>query len=244
MTEKLSNEISQKCRWFDQNYTDIKQRIAKACKKAGKSVDDVIMLAATKTVPVEVINHAIESGIEYIGENRVQELLSKRDGLLPSAHRHFIGHLQTNKVKDIVGEVEMIESVHSLKLAAEIDRQCNKLGKTMDVLVEVNIGNEDSKSGFSEFDVESAIREMAQMPNIKVMGLMTIPPICENLSESGQYFEKLRKLFIDIGTKKVDNVSMVYLSMGMSGDFEEAIAHGANIVRIGTSLFGPRNYSN
>ncbi len=243
MTEKLSNEISLKCQWFDENYTDIKARIEKACQKAGRDVSEVIMLAATKTVPVEVINHAIRSGVEFVGENRVQELLSKKDELLPSAHRHFIGHLQTNKVKDIVGEVEMIESVHSLKLAAEIDKQCQKLEKIMDILVEVNIGNEDSKSGFSVDEVESAIREMAQMPNIRVKGLMTIPPICENSVESEQYFAILSKLFIDIGTKKVDNVNMVYLSMGMSGDFEEAIMHGANIVRIGTALFGPRNYN-
>lgn len=244
MTEKLSNEILEKCRWFDENFADIKQRIAAACEKVGRNSDEVIMLAATKTVPTEVINHAIECGVDYIGENRVQELLSKKDELLTTAHRHFIGHLQTNKVKDIVGEVEMIESVHSIKLAAEIDKQCKKLGKVMEILVEVNIGNEESKSGFFESEVESAIREMAQMSNIKVMGLMAIPPICQNSAESVQYFDNLRKLFIDIEAKKVDNVSMVYLSMGMSGDFEEAIMHGANIVRIGTSLFGPRNYAN
>ena len=243
MTEKLSNEEILKCQWFDENYEDIKRRIAEACKKAGRDPKEVIMLAATKTVPTTVINHAIESGVRYIGENRVQELLSKKDGLLTSAHRHFIGHLQTNKVKDIVDEVEMIQSVHSLKLATEINKLCQKRGKVMDILVEVNVGNEESKSGFSVSEVESAVREIAKMTNVKVKGLMCIPPICENVQELRQYFAILSKLFIDIETKKVDNVSMVYLSMGMSGDFEEAIMHGANIVRIGTSLFGPRNYN-
>lgn len=243
MTEKLSNEEILKCQWFDENYEDIKRRIAEACKRAGRDPKEVIMLAATKTVPAAVINHAIESGVDYIGENRVQELLSKKDELLTSAHRHFIGHLQTNKVKDIVDEVEMIQSVHSLKLAAEIDKLCRKKGKVMDILVEVNVGNEESKSGFSVTEVESAILEMAKMQGIRVKGLMSIPPICEKVQELRQYFAILSKLFIDIKAKKVDNVDIVYLSMGMSGDFEDAIRYGANIVRIGTSLFGPRNYN-
>ncbi len=243
MTENLSIEISQKIEWFDRNFEDINRRIALASKQVGKSPCDIIMLAATKTVPVEVINHAIKSGVKYIGENRVQEFLSKKDELLPDAHRHFIGHLQTNKVKDIVGEVEMIESVHSVKLAAEINRLCEKLNKTMDILLEVNIGNEESKSGFSPEELEEKIVEISKMPFIKVKGLMTIPPICDNNEKSMQYFEKMSKLFIDIRAKIKDNIDMVYLSMGMSGDFEDAIKCGANIVRIGTSLFGQRDYS-
>lgn len=243
MTEKLSNDELMRCRWFDDNYSDIKKRIEVACEKAGRDPKEIIMLAATKTVPTAVINHAIESGVDYIGENRVQELLSKKDGLLTSAHRHFIGHLQTNKVKDIVDEVEMIQSVHSLKLANEISKLCERKGKVMDILVEVNVGDEESKSGFSASEVESAICEMSKLSGIKVKGIMSIPPICENLDKLREYFAILGKLFIDIRNKKVDNVSMVYLSMGMSGDFEEAIQYGANIVRIGTSLFGPRNYN-
>jgi pyridoxal phosphate enzyme (YggS family) len=133
--------------------------------------------------------------------------------------------------------------VHSLKLAAEIDKLCRKKGKVMDILVEVNVGNEESKSGFSVTEVESAILEMAKMQGIRVKGLMSIPPICEKVQELRQYFAILSKLFIDIKAKKVDNVDIVYLSMGMSGDFEDAIRYGANIVRIGTSLFGPRNYN-
>ena len=243
MTENLSTEILEKIEWFDRNFEDIKSRIAAACRRAGKSFDDVTMLAATKTVPVEVINHAIKSGVKFIGENRVQEFLSKRDDLLPDAHRHFIGHLQTNKVKDIVGEVEMIESVHSEKLAAEINRLCEKSGKVMDILLEVNIGNEESKSGFSPLELEENVLKISKMPFVRIKGLMAIPPICENNEKNRQYFEDLSKLFIDIKTKIKDNVDMVYLSMGMSGDFEEAIECGANIVRIGTALFGQRDYS-
>lgn len=243
MTENLSTEISQKIEWFDRNFEDINRRIALACEQVGKKPSDIIMLAATKTVPVEVINHAIKSGVKYIGENRVQEFLSKKEQLLPDAHRHFIGHLQTNKVKDIVGEVEMIESVHSLKLATEINRLCENLGKTMDILLEVNIGNEESKSGFSAEELEENLLKISKLPFVKVKGLMTIPPICDNNEKSMQYFEKMSKLFIDIRAKIKDNIDMVYLSMGMSGDFEEAIRSGANIVRIGTSLFGQRDYS-
>ncbi len=243
MTENLSTEILQKTEWFDRNFEDINRRIASASEQVGKKPSDIIMLAATKTVPVEVINHAIKSGVKYIGENRVQEFLSKKNQLLPDAHRHFIGHLQTNKVKDIVSEVEMIESVHSVKLAIEINRLCEKLNKTMDILLEVNIGNEESKSGFSPEELEEKIIEISKLPFIKVKGLMTIPPICDNNEKSMQYFEKMSKLFIDIRAKIKDNIDMVYLSMGMSGDFEEAIKCGANIVRIGTSLFGQRDYS-
>ena len=243
MTEKLSTDELQRIEWFDRNYADIKARIAAACERAGRGTNDVIMLAATKTVPVSVINHAINAGVDYIGENRVQELLSKKDELITAAHRHFIGHLQTNKVKDIINEVEMIESVDSLKLAAEISKQCAKFNKIMEILVDVIIGDEESKSGFQADEVEAAIAKMAEMPNIYVKGLMSIPPICENSQKSRQYFEKLSKLFIDIRGKNMDNVDIVYLSMGMSGDFEEAIECGSNIVRIGTALFGQRNYN-
>lgn len=242
MTVKLSDDELKKIAWLDKNYEDIKSRIDAACLEAGKSSDEVIMLAATKTVSAAVINHAISSGVKYIGENRVQEFLSKKDELLPSAHRHFIGHLQTNKVKDIIDEVEMIESVHSVKLAAEINRLCEKRGKIMDILIEINIGNEESKSGFAPLEAVDAIKEIAQMPNLRVKGLMSIPPIFGEIEKTRQCFLNLRKLFIDIRGKNMDNVDMVYLSMGMSDDFEEAIKCGANIVRIGTALFGERYY--
>ena len=242
MTEKLSDEVLEKIRNFDANYADIRSRLSAACKEAGVSTESVILLAATKTVPAEVINHAMDSGIEYIGENRVQELLSKKKDLKATAHRHFIGHLQTNKVKDIINEVEMIESVHSVKLAAEIEKCAAKAGKTMDVLLEVNIGGEQSKSGFTPDEVENAVAEISKMPHLKVKGLMTIPPVCESTKKQIEYFTKMHKLFIDIRDKNMDNVNILYLSMGMSDDFELAVKCGANIVRIGTALFGKRNY--
>lgn len=242
MTEKLSDDIREKKEIFDSNFENIKTRLNAACKEAGVPEQSVILLAATKTVPTEVINHAIDCGITYIGENRVQELLEKKDGLKAGVHRHFIGHLQTNKVKDIINEVEMIESVHSLKLAAEIEKQAAKNGKIMDVLIEINIGGEQSKSGFAPWEAENAVKEIAAMPHLRVKGLMTIPPVCGDEKIQIEYFTKMRKLFIDIRDKNMDNVNILYLSMGMSDDFELAVKCGANIVRIGTALFGKRNY--
>lgn len=236
MTENLSTKV------FDDNFKEITDNIAAAALKVGKSVDDIILLAATKTVTPEMINYAISKGINYIGENRVQEFLSKDDSLDKKAHRHFIGHLQTNKVKDIVDRVEMIQSVHSEKLALEINKKCESLNKCMDILLEINIGNEESKSGFSYDEAVLAVQKISNLKFVKIKGLMAIPPICENKSEINEYFSKMNKLFIDIKAKKMDNVDMVYLSMGMSDDYVEAILSGANIVRIGSALFGKRIY--
>ena len=243
MTERLSNsEIALKCEIFDENYKDVIERVAEAAKKSGRSADDIILLAATKTVPVEVINHAIDSGLTYIGENRVQEFLSK-DSSLKTVHKHFIGHLQTNKVKDIVGKVEMIESVDSLKLAKEISKHSLKKGITTDILIEVNIGGEESKSGVAPENLEEIVKEIAILPAIKIKGLMAIPPICDKNEQIIEYFTKMHNLFIDIKGKNIDNSSIEYLSMGMSHDFQEAIMCGANIVRVGSLLFGARNYN-
>ena len=244
MTENRSfDDVSERIKWFDSNYAEIKERIAAAAKRAGREVSEIHLLAATKTVPVEVINHAIASGIKLIGENRVQELCSKIDMLDGSAVRHHIGRLQTNKVKQVVGKVQMIESVDSVKLAEEIGKQSRRIGIVTDVLVEINIGNEDAKSGISAVECEPFLRQIAAIEGIRVRGLMAIPPICENEAEICQYFDKMYKLFIDISGKRIDNISMDYLSMGMSGDFEQAIESGANIIRLGTVLFGQRNYN-
>ena len=237
MTEKSSTKI------FDENYELIEKRISEACLAVGKKREDIILLAATKTVSADVINYAISKGIKYIGENRVQEFLSKENELSTDAHRHFIGHLQTNKAKDIVGRVEMIESVHSEKLASVIGKLSTDRGIVTDILLEVNIGNEESKSGFLPEELFDAVRRIAKISGIKVRGLMAIPPICEKKSEIMEFFARMNKLFIDIGDKKIDNVSMEYLSMGMSGDFYEAILSGSNIIRLGTALFGQRNYN-
>lgn len=236
MTEKSSVEI------FDQNYAEIKENIKKAAVKSGRNPDDIILLAATKTVDAQVINHAIQAGVKYIGENRVQEFLSKKDSLI-SCHRHFIGHLQTNKVKDIIGEVELIHSVDSLRLAKEISKQAGKINKNMEILLEVNIGNEESKSGFAPEEVLSAAEEISKLPNIIIRGLMAIPPVVTDNEGNDKYFIKMNKLFIDISSKKIDNSNIDILSMGMSDDYAAAIEHGANLVRIGTALFGRRNYN-
>ena len=237
MTEKSSISI------FDENYKIIEEQISAAAVKSGRKREDIILLAATKTVSTEVINYAIEKGIKYIGENRVQEFLSKENDLSTDAHRHFIGHLQSNKVKDIVGRVEMIESVHSLKLAKVIGELSVKKGITTDILLEINIGNEESKSGFKAQEIFENIEEISKISGVKVKGLMAIPPICEKSDEIRKYFAQMNKLFIDIRAKKLDNVSMECLSMGMSSDFVEAIEEGSNIVRLGTALFGKRNYN-
>lgn len=237
MMEKLSAEE------FDLNYERVLEKLEIAAEKSGRDKKEITLLAATKTVDPDTINYAIEKGITHIGENRVQELLSKHS-LLKPAHSHFIGHLQTNKVKDIIDKVEMIESVDSLKLANEISKQALKRGITMDVLLEVNIGGEESKSGFTPEEVEKAVDEVAKLPAIRVKGLMAIPPASDLPEESRKYFRKMYKLFIDIQGKTIDNSNMSVLSMGMSNDFDIAAQEGATLVRVGTSLFGRRIYNN
>ena len=200
-------------------------------------------MAVTKTVESVYINKVMDLGADLIGENRVQEYLGKKDELhLDNVEKHLIGHLQTNKVKQIVGEVDMIESVDSVKLATEINRVSKNKGLVTNILVEVNVGKEDSKSGIYIEQLEELLNEIALMSNIKVKGLMTIPPICDSEKEVSQYFSAMYQSFIDIRDKKIDNIDMEILSMGMSGDFEAAIANGSNIVRVGSSIFGARKY--
>lgn len=236
MTEKwLTDSIKERVGFIEKEVTC-------AAKKSGRGREDIIVLAATKTVDADRINEAISAGIEYVAENRVQELIAKHDAIDSSAHQHFIGHLQTNKAKDVVGRVELIHSVHSYKLAEEISKQASKKQITQPILLEINIGNEESKSGFSESEAEQAVKKISELPSISVCGLMAIPPICENAEQNRCYFKKMYKLFVDIGRKKIDNSNMVYLSMGMSDDYSVAIEEGANIVRIGSAIFGKRNY--
>ncbi|MBR6502244.1 MAG: YggS family pyridoxal phosphate-dependent enzyme [Clostridia bacterium] len=227
---------------FDENYSQITKNIALAAEKSGRKYEDITLLAATKTVDISVINHAIESGIKVIGENRVQEFLSKYEDY-SLVDRHFIGHLQTNKVKDIIDKVSLIHSVDSYRLAEEISRQAVKRNIKMDVLLEINIGNEESKSGFCYDEAVSAVKKIAKLDGVSVKGLMAIPPICETAEENRPYFAKMNKLFIDIRDKKIDNSSMNILSMGMSDDYAVAIEEGATMVRLGTALFGRRNYN-
>ena len=226
---------------FDENYPRIQEEIALAAEKAGRRPQDITLLAATKTVPLEVINHAIDSGLSTMGENRVQELLEKYDGL----HREkcdiqFIGQLQTNKVKYLVGKVSCIQSVGSVKLAKEISRLCLREGATMKVLVEVNIGREESKGGVLPEALFEVVDEIRTLPGLHVEGLMAIPPICEKKAELCGYFSAVRQSYVDIAAKKLDNVSMNCLSMGMSGDYLVAAQEGATLVRLGSAIFGAR----
>lgn len=226
------------------NYKLINERIAAAAQKVGKSREDITFLAATKTVEPEVINHAISLGLDHIGENKVQELLSKYDSYnLENCSLQFIGHLQTNKVRQIVDKIDLIQSVDSVKLANEIAKQSLKLNKTTDILVEVNIGREENKSGVYPENLEELLCEISKIEGISVKGLMTIPPICDNKHKISKYFNNMHNIFIDISQKKLDNISMTILSMGMSADYYEAILEGANMVRIGSSLFGARDYT-
>ena len=225
------------------NYDFINEKIAEAAMKAGKTRDDITFLSATKTVEPEYINYAISLGLSYIGENKVQELLSKYDEYnLENCSLQFIGHLQSNKVKQIVGKVDLIQSIDSIKLAKEVSKCSLKNNITSDILVEVNIGKEENKSGVMPEMLEELVEEISTLPAVNVKGLMTIPPICEKNDEIRRYFEKMNRLFLDISSKKLDNISMDILSMGMSIDYYEAILEGANMVRLGSALFGNRIY--
>lgn len=189
------------------------------------------------------INHAIDCGITLIGENKVQEMLRKKPNLkLTGVRKNLIGHLQTNKASQIVGEVDMIESVDSIKIAKEIGKQSVKKGLVTDVLLEVNIGREESKTGIMPEELDSVLYEAAEINGIHICGLMTIPPICEENTELCKFFENIYNMYVDIKSKKIDNVCMNVLSMGMSGDYKTAILEGSNHVRIGSKIFGPRIY--
>ena len=228
---------------IEENLKFIKNKIDEAAVKSGRSENDVRFMAVTKTVDPVYINHAIDCGIDLIGENKVQEFLGKKDALkLEKVEKHLIGHLQSNKVRKIITEVDMIQSVDSVSLAKEIERQAEKNNMTANVLIEVNVGGEDSKTGMDKSLFLESFAEIAEMKHIRIKGLMTIPPICENNVELTKFFNEMYNMFIDIKAKKLDNVSMDILSMGMSGDFEQAIMCGSNLVRVGSAIFGPRIY--
>ncbi len=229
---------------ISENLKLIRDEIAEAAIKSGGSPDAVRLMAVTKTVSVEAINFAIQHcGIDLIGENKVQEFLSKKASLLlEDVEKHLIGHLQTNKVKKIFNEVDMIQSVDSLKLAGVISQEAAKAGIISNVLLEINIGNEDSKTGFDKVAFFESLAQIAELPNICVKGIMTIPPICENECELEKYFELMQGYYYDLAAKKYTNFDFEILSMGMSGDYKQAILHGSNLVRVGSAIFGARIY--
>ncbi|QNU68469.1 YggS family pyridoxal phosphate-dependent enzyme [Ruminiclostridium herbifermentans] len=226
-----------------ENLDNVLSRIKAAAEKSGRKAEDIKLIAVTKTVDVERIKSVYNYGILDMGENRVQELLEKYDKLSSECRWHLIGHLQTNKVKYIVDKVDLIHSVDSIQLAKEIHSRASKIGKKMNILVQVNVSGEESKFGISPQEVNEFIKIISEYGNISVRGLMTIAPYAENTEDIRDVFKKLYSIYIDIKQKKLDNVSMDYLSMGMSNDFEVAIEEGANVVRIGTDIFGKRDYT-
>jgi len=223
---------------------DISRRIVRAAETAGVEPDSIHLVGASKMNDASRVREAIGAGLKICGENRVQEMLEKNaQGAYEGAELHFIGHLQKNKVKNVVGLATLIHSVDSVALMEQIEKCAAKQGIVQDILLEINIGREEAKSGFFTEELDEALQKAAGLPHIRVRGLMAVPPICANGEENRPYFLEMHKLFIDNGRKKYDNVYMDFLSMGMSGDFETAIACGANMIRLGSVLFGARNYA-
>ena len=228
---------------LEQNIRLVKERIAAAARRVGRDPGEITLCAATKVQSDDTIRAAIAAGVEVCGENRVQELCAhlENDAYAGAGQVHFIGHLQTNKVNKVVGRVELIHSVDSLRLLEAIDKQAQKLGIVQDILLQVNIGGEDSKGGVSPEELEELARSAVQMDHVRLRGLMTIPPIAHEPGANTHYFVKMRQLFVDMRAKIAHNESdMDCLSMGMSGDYEDAVEQGATLVRVGTALFGPR----
>lgn len=228
---------------ISQNITQVRQRIERACKAAGRAVSEVTLIAVSKTKPVTMLEEAYAAGCRDFGENKVQELTEKYELLPKDIRWHMIGHLQRNKVKYIVGRVFLIHSVDSFRLAEEISKESVKKEVTTDILIEVNIAGEESKFGLSESAaVIELVSQIAALPALRIRGLMTVAPYVDDPEENRQYFHALKQLSVDITQKNIDNVSMDILSMGMTGDYEVAVTEGASYVRVGTGIFGERNY--
>ena len=225
------------------NVARIRERIAAAALSAGRKPEEIRLVAASKMNDADRVRQAIAAGVDICGENRVQELLEKKKlNAYDGCAVHMIGHLQKNKVRQVVGAVDMIQSADSPELLTLIDRQAAKLGLVQSVLLEVNIGGEESKSGVAPGELTALLEHAAGLSNLQVRGLMTIPPVEEKTGGNRAYFARMQQLFIDIRAKKYDNVLMAELSMGMSGDFEDAVREGATLVRVGSAIFGPRHY--
>lgn len=224
------------------NLKRVREGIASACAAAGRDESEVTLIAVSKTFPPEAVNEAVAAGVLDVGENYVQEFVQKREHIDPRARLHFIGHLQSNKAKFVVGKVELIQSVDRLSLARELSRLAQREGVRQRVLLEVNAGGEASKSGASFEQADELAHEIALLPGLELAGLMSIPPHADSPAQTVPYFERLYHLFPDMQQKKIDNTNICVLSMGMSGDYREAIACGSTMVRIGTAIFGPRSY--
>lgn len=227
-----------------ENVAKIRENIAEAARKAGRNPEEIKLCAATKMNGADAVREAIAAGVDCCGENRVQELLEKQpQGAYEGAPLHFIGRLQTNKVKYLVGTVALIQSVDRTQLLDAIEKQCGKLGVTQDILLEVNIADEASKAGFSPQEAAEIAAQMPRWPHLRLKGLMAIPPVSAHAGGNLTFFTQMCNLFVDIGRKKYDNVTMDCLSMGMSDDYADAIAAGSTMIRVGTAIFGARPYT-
>lgn len=226
-----------------ENLAAVEERICSACSRSHRDRSEVRLIAVSKTKPVSMLQEAYDEGIRTFGENKPQEIRDKYPELPSDMKWHMIGHLQRNKIKYIIDKVCMIHSVDSLRLAQAIDAEAAKHDLVMPVLIEVNVAGEESKDGIDAADAEELIRQAAELPHIKVCGLMTIAPFTSDPEENRQYFRQLKKLSVDIKAKNIDNVNMCELSMGMTGDYEVAIEEGATMIRVGTGIFGERNYN-
>jgi len=226
-----------------ENILEIRARMDAAARAAGRDPGEILLCAASKMNDAERVHEAVEGGVDCCGENRVQELTEKLPkGAYTGKPVHFIGHLQTNKVNKVVGAVDLIQSVDRPELLAAVNKEALKKGLVQDILLEVNIGAEVSKSGFTPEETLAIAAKMGDFPGVHLCGLMAIPPISKKIGDNRKYFAEMANLFVDIRRKKYDNVHMVCLSMGMSDDFEDAIAEGSTMIRVGTAIFGARNY--
>ena len=227
-----------------ENVAKILADIEQAAIAAGRDPAQITLCAATKMNDAQRVREAIAAGIRCCGENKVQELTAKlAENAYEGADLHFIGHLQTNKVKQVVGKVSLIQSVDSLRLLQAIEKEAAKQGIVQDILLEINIGEEDSKSGLAVAEIYEMLENVARSSQVRVRGLMAIPPVCQNPGDNNKFFAEMCNLAVDITAKKYDNVSMDIMSMGMSDDYTDAIAHGSTMIRVGTAIFGARNYA-
>ena len=226
-----------------ENLEIVNQKIAQACERAGRRRDEVTLIAVSKTKPVPLLEEAYQAGARDFGENKVQEMMDKIPVLPEDIKWHMIGHLQRNKVKYLIGKTTLIHSVDSMRLAEEISRLSTKNNVTTDILIEVNIAEEESKFGTSRDEAISLVEEVSGLPGIRICGLMTIAPYVDDPEDNRKYFREIKKLSVDIANRNIDNVSMSILSMGMTGDYEVAIEEGATMVRVGTGIFGERDYT-
>lgn len=227
-----------------ENIAAIRSKMDEAARNCGRDPREILLCAATKMNDADAVRQAIAGGVDCCGENRVQELVAKqKENAYEGAPVHFIGHLQTNKVKQVVGKVDLIQSVDSLRLLKAIDTEAAKQGIQQKILLEINVGNEESKSGFQAAEILPLLEHISDFSHILVRGLMAIPPISQNSGDNRKFFQEMLQLSVDITAKKYDNVSMDFLSMGMSDDYEDAICCGSTMIRVGTAIFGARNYA-